>query len=1207
MDDIDMEDAPLGASNTLDDESVLASGIATPIRSADSDIDDMDEVSDADSDYLELQADIARLDASRHAFLSEHLGPEAAGEGPSTSGATRRRRGPRKAAEPSGEVKLRLQQAHQLFMDNRYEDALEALHEIIRVNAETHAAWSLLASINEDLGRREEAMMAKVFAAHLEPKNVAGWLSTADYALAEAAAADAEEADNDADEDEHAAAEREEERQSRRLQNLQIARLCYSGAIRADKDNIPARLGKANVCLEFGQATNAATEYVRVLKRRPLALQVIRNLAEASYDSVRGSETIQAAIKAYRKTAAYLRGKSSAASHSYFAPYLLLDEGEEFSWMDITIYVELYAALDQYDEAIAVLKNLARWMLGRGGPDEAYWKDVGSTHEDSEWDRYDEPRRRKVPGFQPGRYPPSTYGEGLPIDLRAKLAIYRLKLGHEEEAIEHLGWIDPQDASTTESMRLYPHLLKEVGAELFESKRFELALQYLELYRDLNRALAAELSGAYDQFGGEDRDGVEGNNVAGTSPADDDADALVLQGKCNLELHDHAAAEESFLAAIEADEENIDARYELAKMYEKAHEKEQAYILVNEALSLEAAQQKRQQQENQGAESNEQTAAAEDGTATTTGKRRAPMASLETAAYRVFFDSDGRVVRRHRKFRKGPNGEEILISTGRKRQRASKTAAGRAGEDGDDDEDEEGEDGQGDGTARRRPVSGTTRVRGPRQHRQGPPQRRRRVLRGHARRLFASPAEQAEFEASTTARLRARYQLCRELKEKADGGDGSAGAEWMEAAKELINDFRSFREFYTWDKYVQFLGVNNFLHDRTATTAAVTAEGDNVLQAKVGTTQHSSHLAALAERLHQNLTPGDADESTTHSIPTSVIDPALLASSVPTAPTGAAPSASARREYRGIPFDEWLALFLEYALGLAHAGRTTEAYAVCQSAHDSTVYQQEDSMFLIHMTWASCAVRAGDEQTCVAVARYFMRQRPYTTDCYRLFTTMCRLCRSPSVWFSSSPAQKYVLRQIRQRDEIVRQHIGNEANAAVDGLDTCLLVMYGHILFASMSYHFALNYYQRALALDPDNPVISLCIGLSYMHWALKRQADNRQYLLMQGFTFLYRYAETRLATAKGNSSPNDVHARREVFYNLGRAYHLLGLHALATEFYGKVLEEADPDKDVEDHNRLQSSYPDLRTEAAYNMRTCYLLAGNHEAALQVSRTHLVL
>lgn len=94
----------------------------------------------------------------------------------------------------------------------------------------------------------------------------------------------------------------------------------------------------------------------------------------------------------------------------------------------------------------------------------------------------------------------------------------------------------------------------------------------------------------------------------------------------------------------------------------------------------------------------------------------------------------------------------------------------------------------------------------------------------------------------------------------------------------------------------------------------------------------------------------------------------------------------------------------------------------------------------------------------------------FTTDCYRLFSTMCRLSRSPSSWFSASPAQKYILRQIRQRDEV----LSREAEAAGEkdgerstaGLDVCLLVMYGHILFASMSYHFALSMCRSPVSFD---------------------------------------------------------------------------------------------------------------------------------------------
>lgn len=57
--------------------------------------------------------------------------------------------------------------------------------------------------------------------------------------------------------------------------------------------------------------------------------------------------------------------------------------------------------------------------------------------------------------------------------------------------------------------------------------------------------------------------------------------------------------------------------------------------------------------------------------------------------------------------------------------------------------------------------------------------------------------------------------------------------------------------------------------------------------------------------------------------------------------------------YRGIPFGEWLGLFLDYAISLALAGRGEEAYQVCEAARDSIVFvNSKDYMFLIHVAWA---------------------------------------------------------------------------------------------------------------------------------------------------------------------------------------------------------------------------------------------------------------
>lgn len=62
--------------------------------------------------------------------------------------------------------------------------------------------------------------------------------------------------------------------------------------------------------------------------------------------------------------------------------------------------------------------------------------------------------------------------------------------------------------------------------------------------------------------------------------------------------------------------------------------------------------------------------------------------------------------------------------------------------------------------------------------------------------------------------------------------------------------------------------------------------------------------------------------------------------------------------YRGVPFSDWLVLFLEYALGLAHRGKFTESYKVCESARDAVVFSNsKEDMFLIHVTWAGKSMR----------------------------------------------------------------------------------------------------------------------------------------------------------------------------------------------------------------------------------------------------------
>lgn len=60
-----------------------------------------------------------------------------------------------------------------------------------------------------------------------------------------------------------------------------------------------------------------------------------------------------------------------------------------------------------------------------------------------------------------------------------------------------------------------------------------------------------------------------------------------------------------------------------------------------------------------------------------------------------------------------------------------------------------------------------------------------------------------------------------------------------------------------------------------------------------------------------------------------------------------------RHEHRGIPFNEWLDLFLEYAINLALTQQAQESYEICTSAKDSVVFKSKENAFLIHLTHAS--------------------------------------------------------------------------------------------------------------------------------------------------------------------------------------------------------------------------------------------------------------
>lgn len=953
--------------------------------------DDGDALSDADSDYLDLQDNIAKLKDTVRKFRHEQRGessdddeePSAFGSFGKAGGQRGRGRrgrvfrGPRKAAEPTGDIRARLGRASQAFILENYEEAKTLVEEVIRINAETHEAWTLLASIFRELGDTEKTLLALIYAAHLRPKDAAQWLNAARFAL--------------------------EETGDQRTKNLPSAKFCFSSAIRANpKDDLEARCGKAAVLRELGSSNAAIAEYKHVLKQKPYDTSVLRMAAEAYIDV----DKVKPAQDLYKNAIAHYKELGG-------------EPGTEFTWSDANIYLELYAYAGQYAEAINELRSLARWLLGRES--EMYWDSF--LEDDREWDSSDE-RRSLTPEYIAGQYSLAQYGDGLPLEFRIKLGQYRLKLGHEAEALAHLRWLDPTNDTGEDRVLDYPDLYRDAADSLQQAGLYEDALEYYESLKKV-------------------------------APIPGDEALFHLQiGKCHLKLQKHREAEECFQTAITYDQDNIEARVQLAKLYEEIDEQEQAFVYVNELIKLRRAQNRRKKKE------------------------------------REEEDVDQPV-----------DNDALMLAAVRRRN-------------------------------------------------------------AYRSKRLMNLEERRKQEAATAERLLEQYSIMRLQRAGMRANEPEATKAWMLAAADMIEDFRGYKTFYSWDKYVRFLGYTGSNEDPN-----------------FGATPLDADLAEMATRISSRL-GAEVEQNTKPEVP---------------------------ENYRGISFSTWLDIFLDYALCLIREGKQQEAYDICEAAKDATVfYHSKEFMFLIHICWCACALLSNDEETCVAASRYFMKEYQFRTDTYRMFGALNRLCQSPISWYNSGPTQKYILRQIKAMDyslvsdEARRKYFSEKGSySAVDengqplintDMDVALLMTYGHILYTGTSYTYALNYFFRAYALDPENPMIQLSIGLGYVHYGMKRQAENRQFHIMQGLTFLRSYYQNRRKSAS-------VAERQEASYNMARTYHMLGLTHLAAPFYEEVLSEA----------RLDGNYEELKIDAAYNLQTIFSMAGNLEMAERITSVWLTI
>lgn len=373
-------------------------------------------------------------------------------------------------------------------------------------------------------------------------------------------------------------------------------------------------------------------------------------------------------------------------------------------------------------------------------------------------------------------------------------------------------------------MTAFPFLIRDLAGQLFEHELIAEAQAYYQFLRSL--------------------------------PDEPDALILLQLGRCHLLKGESSAAEECFLAAIEADVDNIDARVELANLYSTAHEDEEALILVNEAMTLQETQ-----------------------AALAAGPDKDKLKALPPSRRSYYL---------HR-----PKGASVRFKA---------------------------------------KPSGVIPAR-------------------YRPKRLVDPDMRRREEVERAQRLSTQYLTVQDLKAKIREGSEELVPAWMAAAKELIDDFRSYRKFYSWDKYLKFLGRTNA----------------TLQQRETG---QLSSLDVIAERLskgkktapHSPITPsgpgpfGNRFHLLTRVLSFFFLFPLFLAIILPQVPDAADGGLrdSDFNEYQGISFGNWLDLFLDYALSLAATGQYEESYRVCEAAKDSTVFTvSEDNVFFIYITWGS--------------------------------------------------------------------------------------------------------------------------------------------------------------------------------------------------------------------------------------------------------------
>lgn len=409
--------------------------------------------------------------------------------------------------------------------------------------------------------------------------------------------------------------------------------------------------------------------------------------------------------------------------------------------------------------------------------------------------------------------------------------------------------------------------------------------------------------------------------------------------------------------------------------------------------------------------------------------------------------------------------------------------------------------------------------------------------------------EKAEREKKITLKVLEKYNSLNNYERDITGNNKAQISQWIRTVSDLVDVFSSVKNFFVRSRSKKFIGIIrrtkkfNTVVDYQLERLSRLSEGDPL----------SDALPVMEERV----------------------------------------TLTSTKELRGLSYDQWFDLFMDLALTITKYRSVQDGLSVIDTAQEVNVFVQDPQRAKI-MKFVRLAIvlQLDDEEELLANLRLLLNQYQFNRKILLLFMFSLSHGKLATNILTSTIQQKFFLRLIKAFDSVrYNAHVRGQASITNEVVDNpegkpspYIYYIYSVLLYSSRGFLSALQYLSQLENEIPDDPTVNLLLGLSHMQRSMQRLTAARHFQILHGLRYLYRYYDIR------NTMYTDVE-KQEADYNLGRAFHLIGLVSIAIKYYNKVLNDYEDEK--------------LKKHAAFNCINIYQESGNTALANSLMEKYL--